>query len=98
MDPIWRAFGPRLTAFGFDPNLNECARLNAVETLSGVKYVAAFVGLPTDDPILKRRGERQNVLRMLAEQAVAPTDAPINVDVNLADVANAGSLVSKLES
>jgi hypothetical protein len=36
---------------------------------------------------------RDNVSHMLAEQAAEISDAPINVDVELADVANAGSLV-----
>ena len=24
IDPIWQLFGPRLKAFGFDPNIGEC--------------------------------------------------------------------------
>ena len=50
IDVAWREFGTRLRAFGFDPNLREVARLNANEKLAGVEYVAAFVGVPADDP------------------------------------------------
>ena len=35
IDRIWRLFGERLRAFGFDPNVDECARLAAAETLPG---------------------------------------------------------------
>jgi hypothetical protein len=53
IDEIWRTFGSRLRAFGFDPNLGEIARLNAGETpQTGVEYVAAFVGPPRDDPAM----------------------------------------------
>lgn len=48
--PVWRVFGNSLRAFGFDPNLSEIARLNEQESLPGVTYVPAFVGLPQDDP------------------------------------------------
>jgi FkbM family methyltransferase len=58
IDAIWRLFGSGLRAFCFDPNLEECRRLNAAETLPGVEYVPAFVGLPHDDPVIQRRGTR----------------------------------------
>ena len=61
IDPIWRVFGRNLRAFGFDPNIGECERLNATEVLPGIKYVAAFVGLPVDDPIVLARGQRPYV-------------------------------------
>ena len=38
IDPLWRAFGARLTAFGFDPDINECKRLNTIEKLPSIKY------------------------------------------------------------
>jgi len=63
IDRVWRLFGPRLRAFGFDPNVDECARLNAAETLPGVSYVPAFVGVPADDPIVQRRGSRPYMQR-----------------------------------
>jgi len=37
IDTAWRVFGPKLTAFGFDPNLDECARLQTAEKLTGVR-------------------------------------------------------------
>ncbi len=54
IDLAWREFGTHLRAFGFDPNLGEIARLNANEKLAGVEYVAAFVGVPADDPASAR--------------------------------------------
>lgn len=50
IDSVWRAFGDHLKAFAFDPNVAEIERLAARETLPGVKYVAAFVGVPDDTP------------------------------------------------
>lgn len=51
----FRSFGKRLRAIGFDPNLKEIERLQQEEPLSGVTYVAGFVGLPADHPIAQRR-------------------------------------------
>ena len=45
IDAAWRNFR-RLRAFGFDPNPEECARLNSLARGSGVEYVPGFVGLP----------------------------------------------------
>lgn len=56
IDHIWRLFGKKLRAFGFDPNIDECKRLSAAEVLPGVRYVPGFVGLPQDHPIVGRRG------------------------------------------
>ncbi len=55
IDAAWRRFGDRLRAIGFDPNLSECERLRSHETLPGVTYVPAFVGLPAGHPFLRRR-------------------------------------------
>jgi Methyltransferase FkbM domain len=53
IDEIWRTFGSHLRAFGFDPNLQDIARLNAGETpQTGVEYVTAFVGPSRDDPAM----------------------------------------------
>lgn len=54
IDPAWRLFGSKLRAFAFDPNTEEVRRLRECETLPGIQYVAAFVGLPPDDPAAKR--------------------------------------------
>jgi hypothetical protein len=50
IDAAWRAFGPYLVARGFDPQVDECARLNAAEANPSIRYHAAFVGLPDDHP------------------------------------------------
>src|SRR5579875_1141880 len=44
LDAAWRDFGPRLQAFGFDPNIEEIERLRRLESNPQVKYIAGFVG------------------------------------------------------
>lgn len=58
IDTTWRIFGERLTAVGFDPNLEEVKRLKANEASHNVWYEAGFVGLQPGDPILERRAGR----------------------------------------
>jgi hypothetical protein len=58
IDPVWRGFGDRLAAIGFDPNIEECERLQAQESNANVRYVAAFVALPPDHLFaIKKRGQ-----------------------------------------
>jgi len=54
IDTAWRVFGERLRALAFDPNLAEIQRLTAEESLPGVEYIAAFVGISPDDPATPR--------------------------------------------
>lgn len=61
IDLAWRCFGDRLRAFGFDPNLRECERLRAEETLPDVHYVPNFVGSRPEDQFLHMRGERPSL-------------------------------------
>jgi Methyltransferase FkbM domain len=53
LDPAWRAFGDKLRAVGFDPNVAECERLASEEILASVNYIAAFVGLRPDHPFAR---------------------------------------------
>jgi len=46
IDPKWRIFYDDFFAFGFDPLVKECRRLNKLENKSLCKYIAAFVGAP----------------------------------------------------
>jgi len=46
LDPAWRLFGDCLHAHGFDPQLEEIARLRHEETNPNIQYHAGFVGLP----------------------------------------------------
>jgi hypothetical protein len=55
IDKSWLAFGPQLQAYGFDPNIEEVARLNAEKPLPGIEYIAAFVGLEPDHPFQEKR-------------------------------------------
>ena len=49
IDTVWRVFGERLRAFAFDPNVDEILRLREQESLAGITYIPAYVGLPKDD-------------------------------------------------
>jgi FkbM family methyltransferase len=51
IDPAWEAFGERLTAYAFDPNVEEVERLRARETSQTVTYEEAFVGVPDWHPL-----------------------------------------------
>jgi Methyltransferase FkbM domain len=55
IDPAWRMFGADLVAHGLDPQVVECARLNAAETHPNIRYHALFVGLPDDHPFRAHR-------------------------------------------
>ena len=50
IDPAWRIFGDRLRAVAFDASVDECERLTAAEDHPDVKYMAGFVGMPSDHP------------------------------------------------
>jgi FkbM family methyltransferase len=81
IDAVWRVFGHALRAFAFDPNVDEVARLSERESLAGVSYIAAFVGVPADDSgaVHMRSGnfwarmpwDRLSVSRTLQIQAAA---------------------------
>jgi FkbM family methyltransferase len=60
IDTVWRRFGPRLRAIGFDPDLAEINRLKRAETHSGIQFVAAFAGIPSDQPFAQRKAGRSD--------------------------------------
>jgi FkbM family methyltransferase len=49
IEQYWRAFEPSLTAFGFEPLVKECDRLNAAEQSPNVKYFPYFIGADSYD-------------------------------------------------
>lgn len=52
----FRFFGAHsLQAVGIDPNLDEIARLQAVESNPSVRYIPSYCGLPLDHPFIKSR-------------------------------------------
>lgn len=51
IDPVWRAFEPRLQAIGIDASETECRRLIKEELNPNISYVAAFVSGWADKPI-----------------------------------------------
>jgi FkbM family methyltransferase len=67
IDPAWRLFEPHLRVEALDPQLDEIERLRSEETNRHVRYHAALVGLPDDDPFLIKRREDES-----SEQAYNP--------------------------
>src|SRR5690242_9882323 len=55
LDAGWRQFEKDLVAFGFDPNVIECERLQQQEDNPRVQYIPAFVGLPKEHPFMVSR-------------------------------------------
>ncbi len=51
LDPLWRAFEPRLQALGIDASVTECNRLAGLERNPDVAYVAAFAARSADKPV-----------------------------------------------
>ena len=82
IDPAWRLFDPHLCAHGFDPQVEECARLSAAETNDNIRYHAAFVGLPADHPFHTRRRVENEGAREYFEP-LARTSAYRAADRNL---------------
>ena len=58
LDPLWRAFEPRLQALGIDASVTECNRLAGLERNPGVAYVAAFAARSADKPVTMDRNDR----------------------------------------
>lgn len=54
IEPVWRGFGDRLAAIGFDISTEEVRRLAAVESHPGIRYVAGRVDIRPDHPFAKR--------------------------------------------
>jgi hypothetical protein len=52
--PGWRAFGAKLSAWGFDATAEEIERLKAAEANPEVRYAAGFIGLPDGHPLKAR--------------------------------------------
>jgi hypothetical protein len=51
LDPMWRAFEPKLRALGIDASETECRRLAGLERNPEVSYRAAFVGGSAGKPV-----------------------------------------------
>jgi FkbM family methyltransferase len=63
IDSVWRVFGDKLQAFGFDPNIHECERLQNLETSNRIRYVPSFVGMNADHPFAKQKAGRPHTAR-----------------------------------
>ena len=58
--PLGRIFGGRLRAHGFDPKVEECLRLQGLETNPEVHYHPRPVGLPDGHEWLRRKAAAEN--------------------------------------
>jgi methyltransferase FkbM-like protein len=58
IDLAWRGFEPQLRAVGIDPNVEECARLSAIETNADVRYVGGFADWDHSSALAKAREQR----------------------------------------
>ena len=63
IDPAWRFFADDLHAHAFDPQEEECAKLEREEKNGNVHYHAAFVGLSPDDAFHKSRATSEGAAR-----------------------------------
>lgn len=59
IEPIWRLFGSRFRAVGFDISVEECKRLAQDETHADVHYVAGAVDIPPSHPFARRTEGKQ---------------------------------------
>ena len=71
IDPAWRVFGERLRAVAFDASVDECDRLTASEDHPDVKYIAGFVGLPSDAPFARLATGKPRYVRNLFPRSSA---------------------------
>ncbi|HLW76736.1 MAG TPA: FkbM family methyltransferase [Bryobacteraceae bacterium] len=72
LDAGWRLWEEKLHAFAFDANLDECGRLTAAETLAGVGYIPAFVGLRRNHPFAIAKAGRKHIENSPWERFSAP--------------------------
>lgn len=81
LDEAWRLFEPHLVAYGFDPQVDECARLERAERNPHVHYHAAYVGEKTglDEDAVERYfnpfGRTSAMQALAASEAVDGHDA-----------------------
>ena len=60
IDPVWRSFGTHFRAFGLDPDIAECGRLQSLETNPRVRYYPTPVGLPPESEFLQAKAAYEN--------------------------------------
>jgi hypothetical protein len=68
IDPVWRAFEPRLQAIGIDASESECWRLAEQERNSDVSYVAAFASGAADKPIDLSGGPASSLIKRMSDR------------------------------
>ncbi|MDP1963138.1 MAG: FkbM family methyltransferase [Reyranella sp.] len=71
IDPAWRVFGERLRALAFDASVDECERLTAAEEHPEVRYIAGFVGLPSDHPFAAQVAGKHRYVRNFFQRSSA---------------------------
>ena len=62
IDALWRSFGAHLRAYGLDPDVAECRRLQSLEANPRIRYFPVPIGLPDDSEFLRSKNayERAN--------------------------------------
>jgi hypothetical protein len=63
IDPVWRLFGDRLRAVGFDASVGECRRLAAEEKQAEIHYVAGITNVAPDHPFAARSAGKLSLTR-----------------------------------
>src|SRR5690348_5844799 len=97
IDPVWRVFGDRLRAVGFDASVGECDRLTAEETNPDIRYIAAFVDIAPDHPFAQRSDvAREQSQNLEAHNVFTRSSAAWAMEIRAARLA-AASLHEKLQ-
>jgi hypothetical protein len=63
IEPVWRVFGERLRAVGFDASGAECRRLASEEKNPDIHYVAGFANVPPDHPFARQAEGKPDITR-----------------------------------
>ncbi|MBS0549332.1 MAG: SEL1-like repeat protein [Proteobacteria bacterium] len=92
MDPVWRLFGARFRAIGFDISIDACKDLRDQEIQPDVHYVDGAVGIPPDHPFARRiagrtvgadrLGSRLSAHDLIARRAARLKDASLAEKLN----------------
>ncbi|HEY6980690.1 FkbM family methyltransferase [Reyranella sp.] len=90
IDSVWRVFGDRLRAVGFDASVRECERLAGEEANPDVRYIAAFVDVAPDHPFARRSDpQRESTLNFEAQRLYSRSSAAWAMEIRSAHLAAA---------
>ena len=90
IEPVWRIFGDRLRAVGFDASVRECERLAKEETNPDIRYIAAFVDVAPDHPFARKSDpEREKTQNFEAQRLYWRSSAAWAMEIRSAQLATA---------